>query len=317
MAEESDVLAREPAREHSSADLYFSEMGRVPLLKRDQELTLARDIEQRQSQLLRLRRQPASLRSRERAALLQQAIAADKFKLVRANLRLVVSIAKKFLNPSLDLADLIQEGSVGLMKAVDRFESRRGVRFSTYATWWIRQAVNRAVANQARTIRLPVHVKEQLNKLLRTARCFRQEFGRDPGIAECARRLRVSNKKAEFLLKLIPEPVSLSTPVHDGEEEESTLEDFIAERGELSPLVSAGEVLRQGRLEKVLATLSQREAWVISRRFGLGPEGFPRTLDELAAGLQVTKERVRQIEAKAIRKLRHPSRSRALAAYLD
>ncbi len=236
----------------------------------------------------------------------------EKMKLVKANLRLVVSIAKKHVNPSLSLLDLIQEGSVGLMKAVDRFEYKRGFKFSTYATWWIRQAINRAIADQARTIRIPVHMKEIISKLSRITRKYRQEHGRDPHIREYVKEMKISADKVRGILKIIQEPISLSTPI--GEEEDSYLEDFIEDKSYVSPAQSATGILRRMEIEKILSTLASREAEIIKLRFGIGV-GYPRTLEEVGRIFSITRERVRQIEAKAIRKLRHPSRSKFLKEY--
>jgi len=245
---------------------------------------------------------------------LEEAILKDKLQLIKANLRLVVSIAKKHVGSNLELADLIQEGGLGLIKAVEKFEWKRGFKFSTYATWWIRQSINRAIADQARTIRIPVHMKEIISKLSKVSRRFRQEMGRDPSIEEYSRSLRLSPEKVRQILKIMQEPISLTTPV--GEEEDSCLEDFIEDRGGPSPSRSATEILRQNEVEKALTTLSDREAQIIRLRFGIGT-GYPRTLEELGRIFNVTRERVRQIEAKAIRKLRHPSRSRQLREYMD
>ncbi|MCK5534437.1 sigma-70 family RNA polymerase sigma factor [bacterium] len=250
----------------------------------------------------------------ERIIYLKKVLLKEKMKLVKANLRLVVSIAKKHVNPSLSLLDLIQEGSVGLMKAVDRFEYKRGFKFSTYATWWIRQAINRAIADQARTIRIPVHMKEVISKLSRITRKYRQEHGRDPRIREYVKEMKISADKVRGILKIIQEPISLSTPI--GEEEDSYLEDFIEDKAHVSPAQSATGLLRRMEIEKILSTLAPREAEIIKLRFGIG-EGYPRTLEEVGRIFSVTRERVRQIEAKAIRKLRHPSRSKFLKEYTE
>jgi RNA polymerase primary sigma factor len=245
---------------------------------------------------------------------LEEAILVDKLQLIKANLRLVVSIAKKHVGSNLELSDLIQEGGLGLIKAVEKFEWRRGFKFSTYATWWIRQSINRAIADQARTIRIPVHMKEVISKLTKVSRKFRQENGRDPTVEEYGKALRLSSDKVRQILKIMQEPISLTTPV--GEEEDSVLEDFLEDKGDISPAHSANDSLRQQEVEKALASLSDREAEIIKLRFGIGT-GYPRTLEELGRIFNVTRERVRQIEAKAIRKLRHPSRSRLLREYVE
>jgi len=246
---------------------------------------------------------------------LEEAILKDKLKLIRANLRLVVSIAKKHVGASnLELPDLIQEGGLGLIKAVEKFEWRRGFKFSTYATWWIRQSINRAIADQARTIRIPVHMKEIISKLTKVARKSRQELGRDPTLEEYSKALRLSMDKVRGILRIMQDPVSLATPV--GEDEDSYLEEFIEDEGSSEPSEGAQDFLRHREVERALSTLSEREAQIIRLRFGIG-SGYPRTLEELGRIFNVTRERVRQIEAKAIRKLRHPSRSRVLKEYLD
>ncbi len=245
---------------------------------------------------------------------LEEVILKDKLQLIKANLRLVVSIAKKHVGSNLELSDLIQEGGLGLIKAVEKFEWKRGFKFSTYATWWIRQSINRAIADQARTIRIPVHMKEIISKLMKVSRKFRQENGRDPNVDEYAKALRLSVDKVRNILKIMQEPISLTTPV--GEEEDSSLEDFLEDQNNVAPTESAVDTLRSQEVEKALATLSEREAEIIRLRFGIGT-GYPRTLEELGRIFSVTRERVRQIEAKAIRKLRHPTRSRQLREYLD
>jgi RNA polymerase primary sigma factor len=267
--------------------MYLKEIGRIPLLTFADEISLAKRYEKG-----------------DRRA---------KKKLIESNLRLVVSIAKKYIGRGMSLLDLIQEGNQGLIRAVEKYDWRKGYKFSTYATWWIRQAITRAIADQARTIRIPVHMVETINRFARASRRLMQDLGREPQPEEIAKIMEVDTTKVREIMKVSQEPTSLETPV--GDEEDSHLGDFISDQGP-SPFDQTSRQLLKEHMEEVLATLSDREKKVLILRFGL-EDGRPRTLEEVGALFGVTRERIRQIEAKALRKLRHPSRSKRLRDYLE
>ena len=268
--------------------MYLKEIGRVPLLSADDEIELARKVEE----------------GNESA----------KRRLAEANLRLVVSIAKRYVGRGMLFLDLIQEGNLGLIKAVEKFDYRKGFKFSTYVTWWIRQAITRAIADQARTIRIPVHMVETINKLIRVSRQLLQSLGREPTAEEIAEEMEMSADRVREIMKIAQEPVSLETPI--GEEEDSHLGDFIEDQDAPAPAEAASFRLLKEQLEDVLNTLTPREEKVLRLRFGLD-DGRARTLEEVGQIFSVTRERIRQIEAKALRKLRHPSRSKKLKDFLD
>ncbi len=287
-AEELDISLPEGISINDPVRMYLKEIGKIPLLTSDEEVELAKRIEQGDEEAKR--------------------------RLAEANLRLVVSIAKKYVGRGMLFLDLIQEGNMGLIKAVEKFDHRKGYKFSTYATWWIRQAITRAIADQARTIRIPVHMVETINKLIRVSRQLVQELGREPLPEEIAQEMDISEERVREILKIAQEPVSLETPI--GEEDDSHLGDFIEDQEAQAPADAAAFELLKEQLEDVLDTLTPREEKVLRLRFGLD-DGRPRTLEEVGQHFGVTRERIRQIEAKALRKLRHPMRSKRLKDYLE
>ena len=299
--------------------MYLKEIGKVPLLTADQEVELAtvmsagREAEARVAQA---EADGSTIPEAEMAELKKQIKAGEKAKqqLAEANLRLVVSIAKRYVGRGMLFLDLIQEGNLGLIKAVEKFDHTKGYKFSTYATWWIRQAITRAIADQARTIRIPVHMVETINKVIRVSRQLLQELGHDPSPEEIAEEMNMPVDKVREILKIAQEPVSLETPI--GEEEDSHLGDFIPDEGASEPSEAASYTLLKEQLVSVLSTLTPREEKVLKLRFGL-EDGRTRTLEEVGKEFNVTRERIRQIEAKALRKLRHPSRSKKLKDFLN
>lgn len=286
--ENIDLSVPEGVGTEDPVRMYLKEIGKVPLLSTEEEIELAKRIELGDEEA--------------------------KQKLAEANLRLVVSIAKRYVGRGMQFLDLIQEGNLGLIKAVEKFDYKKGYKFSTYATWWIRQAITRSIADQARTIRIPVHMVETINRLIRVSRQLLQELGREPSAEEIAKRMDVPVERVREIMKISQEPVSLETPI--GEEEDSHLGDFIQDDNVMVPQDAATFTLLHEQLMEVLDTLTEREQKVLKLRFGL-VDGRPRTLEEVGKEFHVTRERIRQIEAKALRKLRHPSRSKKLKDYLD
>ncbi|MEO7020046.1 MAG: RNA polymerase sigma factor RpoD [Ktedonobacteraceae bacterium] len=286
--------------------MYLREIGRVPLLSAEEEVRLAQRMERGRAELLK----PPTSRNYRIAEDGEEA----QRRLTEANLRLVVSVAKKYIGRGMSLLDLIQEGNIGLIRAVEKFDYTKGYKFSTYATWWIRQAITRAIADQARTIRIPVHMVETINRLIRISRRLLQDLGREPTSEEIALQMEITPEKVREIIKVSQEPVSLETPI--GEEEDSHLGDFIEDHTALAPADAASHQLLKEQVEDVLDSLTERERKVLQLRFGLD-DGRSRTLEEVGKEFHVTRERIRQIEAKALRKLRHPSRSRKLKDYLD
>ncbi|MCR5100499.1 MAG: RNA polymerase sigma factor RpoD [Butyrivibrio sp.] len=298
--------------------MYLKEIGKVPLLTADQEIELAQAMEKGAEAQAELDadKEENKLTKEEKKELDKLVFKGEEAKkrLAEANLRLVVSIAKRYVGRGMLFLDLIQEGNLGLIKAVEKFDYNKGFKFSTYATWWIRQAITRAIADQARTIRIPVHMVETINKLIRVSRQLLQELGREPSPEEIAKEMNMPVERVREILKISQEPVSLETPI--GEEEDSHLGDFIQDDNVPVPADAAAFTLLKEQLVEVLGTLTEREQKVLRLRFGLD-DGRARTLEEVGKEFNVTRERIRQIEAKALRKLRHPSRSRKLKDYLD
>ncbi|MBQ1802823.1 RNA polymerase sigma factor RpoD [Lachnobacterium bovis] len=325
--ENIDLSVPEGVSVEDPVRMYLKEIGKVPLLTADEEIQLAKRMEDGQAAIEPLKELKKQLYEaeldvekaeiREKIKPLQLAVdrgSDAKKRLAEANLRLVVSIAKRYVGRGMLFLDLIQEGNLGLIKAVEKFDYNKGYKFSTYATWWIRQAITRAIADQARTIRIPVHMVETINKLIRVSRQLLQELGREPSPEEIAKELNMPVERVREILKISQEPVSLETPI--GEEEDSHLGDFIRDENVPVPAEAAAFTLLKEQLGEVLGTLTEREQKVLTLRFGL-EDGRARTLEEVGKEFNVTRERIRQIEAKALRKLRHPSRSRKLKDYLE
>jgi RNA polymerase primary sigma factor len=291
---EEDLSTVEGIPIDDSVRMWLREIGKTPLLTTEEEIELARRIENAE----------------------QDPEGAEQAKaiLTEANLRLVVSIAKKYSGRGMSFPDLIQEGNIGLIRAVEKFDYRKGYKFSTYATWWIRQAITRAIADQGRTIRIPVHMVETINRLIKTSGHLLQKLGREPTLDEIAREMEMPVERVSEIIRIAPEPLSLETPI--GEEEDSHLSDFVEDQEAISPAEAASNLMLREQIDDVLAKLTPREREVLKMRFGLD-DGYPRTLEEVGRYFKVTRERIRQIEAKALRKLRHPTYSRQLRGYLD
>jgi RNA polymerase primary sigma factor len=291
---EEDLSTVEGIPIDDSVRMWLREIGKTPLLSTEEEIELARRI--------------------ENAAQDPEAAEQAKMILTEANLRLVVSIAKKYSGRGMSFPDLIQEGNIGLIRAVEKFDFRKGFKFSTYATWWIRQAITRAIADQGRTIRIPVHMVETINRLIKTSGHLLQKLGREPTLEEIAREMELPVERVSEIIRIAPEPLSLETPI--GEEEDSHLSDFVEDHEALSPAEAASNMILREQIEDVLAKLTPREREVLKMRFGLD-DGYARTLEEVGRHFKVTRERIRQIEAKALKKLRHPSKSKKLREFLD
>jgi RNA polymerase primary sigma factor len=291
---EEDLSTVEGIPIDDSVRMWLREIGKTPLLTTEEEIDLAKRIENAD-------RDP-------------EAAEEAKMILTEANLRLVVSIAKKYSGRGMSFPDLIQEGNIGLIRAVEKFDYQKGYKFSTYATWWIRQAITRAIADQGRTIRIPVHMVETINRLIKTSGHLLQKLGREPMLEEIAREMDLPVERVSEIIRIAPEPLSLETPI--GEEEDSHLSDFVEDQEAISPAEAASNLILREHIEDVLSKLTPREREVLKMRFGL-EDGYPRTLEEVGRHFKVTRERIRQIEAKALKKLRHPSKSRKLREFLD
>jgi RNA polymerase primary sigma factor len=290
---EEDLSTVEGIPIDDSVRMWLREIGKTPLLSNEEEIDLAKRIEDKSH---------------------PERVDEAKMILTEANLRLVVSIAKKYSGRGMSFPDLIQEGNIGLIRAVEKFDYRKGFKFSTYATWWIRQAITRAIADQGRTIRIPVHMVETINRLIKTSGHLLQELGREPTLEEIAREMELPVERVSEIIRIAPEPLSLETPI--GEEEDSHLSDFVEDQEAISPAEAASNLILREQIEDVLAKLTPREREVLKMRFGLD-DGYPRTLEEVGRHFKVTRERIRQIESKALKKLRHPSKSRKLREFLD
>jgi RNA polymerase primary sigma factor len=318
LAEEYTAAAEAPTPDADGAGealpAYLQEIGRVPLLTAAAEVELATAIEVGQAALERLRSEALGPEETQQLEQLARRGAIARGRLIEANLRLVVSVARRYMNRGIALGDLIQEGNLGLLRAVEKFDYHRGFKFSTYATWWIRQAITRALADHARTIRIPVHMVETINRMVRTMSRLQQELGREPAAEEVAEAIELPPERVREMIAMLPQPMSLDTPI--GDEQDTQLADFIEDENAVRLEDSAERTLLRDQVQTVLDSLSGRERRVIELRYGL--DGAPdRTLTEIGDALGVTRERIRQIEAKALRKLRHPSRSKKLRVYSD
>ncbi len=314
MTDEEVAAAEGPIDD--SVRMWLREIGRTPLLRFDDEVKLAKRYETGERAKARCREMAGKLDDEEKTRLNRIILVGDRAKesLVGANLRLVVAIAKKYSGRGMSFPDLIQEGNIGLIRAVEKFDYRKGFKFSTYATWWIRQAITRAIADHSRTIRIPVHMVETINRLMKVSNQLQQDLGRDPTTEEIANEMGVTVDRVMEISRVAPEPLSLETPI--GEEDDSHLADFIQDQAAVSPDDAANHIILREQIIQVLDTLTDRERDVIKLRFGLD-DGYPRTLEEVGKKFNVTRERIRQIESKALKKLRHKDRSRKLRDYVD